>query len=182
MKKYVNAKQVLPDLLIEEIQKYIQGSYIYIPKTERVAWGASTGIRDELNQRNEQIRKLYKNGFEVLKLAELYGLSEERIRAIIYGYIYPIKKNTDEVIKAQNEQQVNKIEAMRLFQEKSQKYELPLVVVDVKTDILDDKNILFFYCKSNTDIEIDWNGLNWRELGKELSEIFEHTIGIRETV
>jgi len=145
MKKYVNAKEVLPNSLIEEIQKYIQGSYIYIPKTERIAWGVNTGIREELNQRNKQIRQLYKNGFEVSNLVELYALSEERIRAIIYGYIYyPRKKNTDEVIKVQNKQPVNKIEAMKLFEEKSQKHKLPLVVVDVETDILDDKNTVFF--------------------------------------
>jgi len=179
MKKYVNAKQVLPDSLIEEIQKYTQGIYVYIPKTERITWGASTGIRDELNQRNEQIRNQYNNGFEVSNLTELYGLSEERVRAIIYGYIYPIKQNPDEVISVQKKRHINKIEAMKLFQEKSQKYKLPLVVVDAKTDILDDNNILFFYCKFNTDTAIDWNCLECREFGKELFEIFGHH-GIRE--
>lgn len=180
MNKYVNAKQVLPNSLVEEIQKYIQGVYIYVPKTEREAWGTSTGIREELDQRNEQIREQYNNGFEVSSLTELYGLSEERIRAIIYGYIYPIKQNTDEVVEVQKNRFINKIEAIRLFKEKSQKYKLPLMVVDAKTDILDDKDILYFYCKWNSDTESEWKSLEWSELGKELSEIFEHTVGIRE--
>ena len=29
--KYINANVILPEKLIEEIQKYIQGKYIYIP-------------------------------------------------------------------------------------------------------------------------------------------------------
>ncbi len=29
--KYINANMILPEKLIEEIQKYIQGKYIYIP-------------------------------------------------------------------------------------------------------------------------------------------------------
>ncbi|MDE7250933.1 MAG: hypothetical protein K2N82_13865, partial [Lachnospiraceae bacterium] len=28
--KYVNAKILLPDILVEELQRYIQGGYIYI--------------------------------------------------------------------------------------------------------------------------------------------------------
>ena len=29
--KYVNANDILPDMLIEELQKYVQAGYIYIP-------------------------------------------------------------------------------------------------------------------------------------------------------
>ncbi len=29
--KYINAKILLPDELVKELQKYIQGGYIYIP-------------------------------------------------------------------------------------------------------------------------------------------------------
>ena len=32
--KYVNAKDVLPQELIEQLQNYVQGSYVYIPKKE----------------------------------------------------------------------------------------------------------------------------------------------------
>lgn len=33
--KYINANVILPEKLIEEIQKYIQGKYIYIPNKNR---------------------------------------------------------------------------------------------------------------------------------------------------
>lgn len=34
--KYINANMILPEKLIEEIQKYIQGKYIYIPKKKKI--------------------------------------------------------------------------------------------------------------------------------------------------
>lgn len=39
--KYINANVILPEKLIEEIQKYIQGKYIYIPikKENYKSWG-----------------------------------------------------------------------------------------------------------------------------------------------
>ena len=39
--KYAKAKEILPQHLIEEIQKYIQGQYLYNPKdeAEKKAWG-----------------------------------------------------------------------------------------------------------------------------------------------
>lgn len=29
--KYINANAILPDMLVEELQKYVQAEYIYIP-------------------------------------------------------------------------------------------------------------------------------------------------------
>jgi hypothetical protein len=34
--KYINANVILPEKLIEEIQKYIQGKYIYIPIKKKI--------------------------------------------------------------------------------------------------------------------------------------------------
>jgi hypothetical protein len=48
MKKYVNAKQILPESLIQEIQKYVKGQHIYIPQTDRQEWGTSTGVRENM--------------------------------------------------------------------------------------------------------------------------------------
>lgn len=84
MKKYVNAKDVLPEELIEEIQKYVKGRHIYIPQTERQNWGTSTGIRDEMEQRNEEIVRKYHGGIAITELSKMFNLSEERIRGIIY--------------------------------------------------------------------------------------------------
>lgn len=39
--KYISAKGLLPNALVEELQKYIQGGYIYIPTVleEQKQWG-----------------------------------------------------------------------------------------------------------------------------------------------
>lgn len=84
MKKYVNAREVLPESLIKEIQKYIKGQHIYIPQTERQTWGESTGIRKEMEQRNEEIVRRYDSGISMQQLATMFHLSEDRIRGIVY--------------------------------------------------------------------------------------------------
>jgi hypothetical protein len=43
-------------------------------------------MREEVDQRNMEILIQFRNGYDVPKLAELYCLSEERIKAIVYGY------------------------------------------------------------------------------------------------
>jgi Mor family transcriptional regulator len=84
MKKYINAKDILPDRLIKEIQQYVKGQHIYIPQKERDAWGTSTGIREELEKRNAEIYCRHQEGFSIGQLAAMFNLSEERIRGIIY--------------------------------------------------------------------------------------------------
>lgn len=83
---YINAEEFLPPQLIKEIQKYVQGGQIYIPKDEgkRLGWGSKNGTREELNKRNSEIRRLKKNGLTLRELAETYGLSTDSIRKIVY--------------------------------------------------------------------------------------------------
>lgn len=33
--KYINAKNLLPDALVKELQSYIQGGYLYVPPIKR---------------------------------------------------------------------------------------------------------------------------------------------------
>lgn len=44
--KYINANEILPVRLIEELQEYMQAGYIYIPaKTEQhKSWGEVSGL------------------------------------------------------------------------------------------------------------------------------------------
>ena len=84
MKKYKNARNILPAELVEEIQKYIQGEYLYIPNPNRQQWGQLSGIREELKARNKEIYLKYIEGVPVQTFAEIYSLSQERIRGIIY--------------------------------------------------------------------------------------------------
>lgn len=59
--RYVNAHGVLPKELLAQIQQYVQGDLIYIPKpeTERVKWGVRSGERQRLRERNERIKCLF---------------------------------------------------------------------------------------------------------------------------
>ena len=60
--KYVKANSILPISLIEELQNYIQGGYIYIPsKNEnKKGWGELSGYKREIEKRNKKIRMDYK--------------------------------------------------------------------------------------------------------------------------
>lgn len=84
--KYVNANAILPGMLVEELQKYVQAGYIYIPAKDEQhkSWGELSGYRKELKKRNENITVEYKKGVSIEKLAEKYCLSVYAIRKIIY--------------------------------------------------------------------------------------------------
>lgn len=84
--KYINANAILPDMLVEELQKYVQAGYIYIPAKDEQhkSWGELSGYRKELKKRNEIITVEYKKGVSIEKLAEKYCLSVYTIRKIIY--------------------------------------------------------------------------------------------------
>jgi len=82
---YKNGKDILPEELLKELQKYIQGETIYIPKTEdRKAWGENNGTRVAIRERNLEIYKLYKKGKKVMEISEIYSLSDDSIRKIIF--------------------------------------------------------------------------------------------------
>lgn len=84
--KYTNAKLVLPESLIEEIQNYMHGGYLYIPvkKEKRKAWGERSGIRKELDLRNQKIIAAYEQGVTIEQLAETYFISIYAVKKIIY--------------------------------------------------------------------------------------------------
>lgn len=82
--KYMNAEEVLPRELIERIQSFVAGGYVYIPVfEEKKAWGTNTGIRKELSERNERICQQYAQGWDVKALSEEYCLCESSIYKII---------------------------------------------------------------------------------------------------
>lgn len=60
--KYINANVILPDELVEELQKYVQAGYIYVPAKEEQhkAWGELSGYREELEKRNGKIISEYR--------------------------------------------------------------------------------------------------------------------------
>lgn len=84
--KYRKANSVLPEELIIEIQKYIDGEFIYIPRKlgKEMSWGEKSGTKKYLRDRNSNILLKYLQGSKVEELSEEYYLSEQSIRRIIY--------------------------------------------------------------------------------------------------
>ncbi|MBF4691823.1 CD3324 family protein [Fusibacter ferrireducens] len=82
---YKNAAEILPADLLEELQKYTEGTIIYIPKSSRrEAWGLKSGIRDELDQRNASILAEFEAGKSVGLIANHYFMSEAAVKKIVY--------------------------------------------------------------------------------------------------
>lgn len=84
--KYINAKEILPDKLIKELQEYVQAGYVYVPakNEQHKFWGELSGYRKELSKRNSIIISEYRNGASIEELADRYYLSIYAIRKIIY--------------------------------------------------------------------------------------------------
>lgn len=83
---YVNGKEVLPNYILTEIQKYYGGGLIYIPLPEdkKSKWGSNTTTKKELTERNQEIRHKKNKGFSIQELMKEYHLSYDTIKRIIY--------------------------------------------------------------------------------------------------
>lgn len=44
--KYINASDLLPPALVQTLQEYVQGGYVYIPAREHKGWGEKSGSRE----------------------------------------------------------------------------------------------------------------------------------------
>ena len=84
--KYVKAQTVFPEYLLAEMQKYIQGELVYIPKSPANynKWGSKSGSRNALAHRNENMTRAFKAGTSIAQLADAYCLAEDTVRKIVY--------------------------------------------------------------------------------------------------
>lgn len=83
--KYKKASDILPDELLREVQQFVEGETLYIPKgKKRKKWGENSGGRRFYKERNEEIRNKYFHKVSIEELAEEYGLSYETVRKIVY--------------------------------------------------------------------------------------------------
>ncbi len=80
---YIRAEEVLPKELIEAIQQYVSGKYIYIPSAEKKSWGTQTDARCYYRARNAEIGAKFAQGAAVRQLAAEYALTEKSIRRIL---------------------------------------------------------------------------------------------------
>lgn len=84
--KYINATEVLPLDLLSEVQKYIAGEVLYIPQPKGLknSWGSRSGARQEIINRNKQIKLEKKDGRSIEELMIKYNLSYDTIKKIVY--------------------------------------------------------------------------------------------------
>ena len=83
---YLRGDESLPPELLREVQKYVQGAVLYIPRhlPEKLGWGRRNGARELLDRRDEAIRAARAGGSSIDDLAEEYGLSVDAIRKVLY--------------------------------------------------------------------------------------------------
>lgn len=84
--KYINAAEILPEKLLKEIQTYVDGVVLYIPKTSaKKGWGSVSGSRRFYQKRNKEIQFLFEHGYSIEALSRRYGLAHSTLKKIIYG-------------------------------------------------------------------------------------------------
>ena len=85
-KAYVNAYEILPRELLEEVQQFAEGQLVYIPNKTgtRRAWGENTETQSLVKARNEKIMKDRISGMSVPELTLKYHLSESTVQKIVY--------------------------------------------------------------------------------------------------
>lgn len=79
---YTNAGFVLPDALIREIQRYVNGTSLYIPQVKREKTQLNS-YRLEIRERNREIYRAFIQGDSVSELSERFFLSEKSIYRIL---------------------------------------------------------------------------------------------------
>jgi hypothetical protein len=84
--KYENGKDIFPERLLKQIQKYVSGKLVYIPSGEKKRlWGESSGYKHYLLERNRDIKSKFNTGASIEQLADEYYLSHESIKKIVYS-------------------------------------------------------------------------------------------------
>ena len=79
---YTNAGVVLPEALIREIQRYVNGISLYIPQVKRKKAGLNS-YRCEIRDRNREIYRSFLAGDSVSELSGRFFLSEKSIYRIV---------------------------------------------------------------------------------------------------
>lgn len=105
--KYINGIEVLPEELINEIRKYAEGVYIYIPKGDvnRRKWGENTNHHREMQLRNLHIYDKFLEGVTYNELTDCFHLSVKSIQRIVLSQkrrMEPVKAMIKEILKEWN--------------------------------------------------------------------------------
>lgn len=83
--KYLNAAEILPEELLLEIQKYVDGETLYIPSVQKsVCWGEKSGSRRFFAERNRMISARFAEGSSIEQLSREFALAYDTVRKIVY--------------------------------------------------------------------------------------------------
>lgn len=82
---YKKANDILPEDLLDAIQDYIDGEYLYIPRKEcnKKSWGELKKSKEYISARNTEIYRAYQTGTSAKTLAAIYYLSVKTIYKIV---------------------------------------------------------------------------------------------------
>ncbi len=84
--KYRNAKDIFPETLLRQIQRYVSGETVYIPAgKEKKDWGATSGYQQYIRERNILIRQAFHSGSTIEELMDRYSLSYDTVKRIVYS-------------------------------------------------------------------------------------------------
>lgn len=111
--KYENAKDVLPEKLLSEIQRFAAGKLLYVPSPlARRPWGVGTGYRRQLDERNEEIRRRFSAGDPIDLLADAFFLTPETVKKIVYRKKEKLQMEIREILKLYGNEAPVKIETV----------------------------------------------------------------------
>lgn len=113
--KYKNAVKILPPNLIEQLQQYVQGEYLYIPIKEREVHSNMTDYALEVQKRDEHIYTNHLQGVSNAELAHKYALSESSIRRIISKERKRFEKMKENVLEILKEWNMEKEEIKQIY-------------------------------------------------------------------
>ena len=84
--KYINAKDILPEDILRQLQTYAAGTLLYVPKEgEEKSWGEISGYRTYLLKRNRMILNFFQYGVSMEEISNTFGLAQGTVKKIVYN-------------------------------------------------------------------------------------------------
>ena len=84
--KYINARDILPEDILKQLQTYAAGMLVYVPKEEEEkSWGEISGYRTYLLKRNRMILNFFQYGVSLEEISATFGLSQGTVKKIVYN-------------------------------------------------------------------------------------------------
>lgn len=107
--KYINGKDIFPAELLDLIQEYAQGKYVYISKRDenKEKWGTRTSYQKELKMRNRHIYTKYLTGLSAEQLAIKYCLSIKSIKRILFEKRKEVQEMNENIKKLLSKWNIN---------------------------------------------------------------------------